>query len=422
MKIFWSWQSDTDDKTGRHFVRRCLSDAIKVLKVPEELEEPTLRNTREEMHLDHGRQGVSGSPDLAPTIFKKIAAASVFVCDVTLVAENEVVEADNSKRKKRLINSNVGIEYGYAIHRLTDERVLMVQNRHFGDRNELPFDLRHKAGPIQYSLAPGASKDEIRKVSAELTGQLVVALRPYLRMGAVDAEMPTFEETPATWSPAAFWKRGETLARFGEQSEWGLSPQGTDRYVYSFDDPAAFYLRVIPTRPLLQELRLADILAQVNGRHVLVATRVSRGAFPDHNAYGAICFEPHGTSTTPTAFTQLFQNGEIWGVSSEFIARFSGGTLIQMPNVENIWKAALDNWLDVAEALRVELPIEVEIGAVGIDGMWLPTNRQGGTAGPLRQDQVKIRRVVNMREAAASVIDEFVALLWDRAGADPRRH
>jgi hypothetical protein len=34
MKIFWSWQSDTSGKTGRHFVREALMDAIKQLKVP----------------------------------------------------------------------------------------------------------------------------------------------------------------------------------------------------------------------------------------------------------------------------------------------------------------------------------------------------------------------------------------------------
>lgn len=71
MKVFWSWQSDTPGKTGRHFVRDVLADAIKALKEPEDIEEPTKRVSREALHLDHDRQGVPGSPDLAPTSFPR---------------------------------------------------------------------------------------------------------------------------------------------------------------------------------------------------------------------------------------------------------------------------------------------------------------------------------------------------------------
>jgi hypothetical protein len=39
-------------------------------------------------------------------------------------------------------------------------------------------------------------------------------------------------------------------------------------------------------------------------------------SWPSRNGYGVIAFEPHGTATTPVAFTQLFRNGEIWGVTA----------------------------------------------------------------------------------------------------------
>jgi hypothetical protein len=84
MKIFWSWQSDTPGKVGRHFVRDALRLAIDALKQAPDVEEPTAAETRESIHLDHDRQGVTGSPDLARTIFEKIDAAAVFVADVTL--------------------------------------------------------------------------------------------------------------------------------------------------------------------------------------------------------------------------------------------------------------------------------------------------------------------------------------------------
>ena len=92
----------------------------------------------------------------------------------------------------------------------------MVQNVHCGEREELPFDLKHKAGPIQYRLAPDASKEEIAAERAKLRGKLVEALRPYLSMGKVPGE-PTriFEETPCTGNAAFFWTPSDVLVRTG---------------------------------------------------------------------------------------------------------------------------------------------------------------------------------------------------------------
>ena len=144
MKVFWSWQSDTSGRTGRYFVRDALADAIDALKADEDIVEPTEREARDALELDHDRRGVPGSPDLTATIFRKIDEAAVFVADVTSVGKTT---AD-----KRLINSNVAIEFGYAHRSLGDTFILMVQNTHYGEREDLPFDLRHKAGPIQFNL------------------------------------------------------------------------------------------------------------------------------------------------------------------------------------------------------------------------------------------------------------------------------
>jgi hypothetical protein len=421
MKVFWSWQSDTDGKTGRHFVRHCLADAIKGLNQPEDVDEPTTRPTREEIHLDHDRQGVSGSPDLAPTILKKIDAASVFVCDVTLVARYEVEEANGKKRAKAAINSNVAIEYGYALHKLTDEFILMVQNTHFGSRDDLPFDLKHKAGPIQYELAPRASKAERSKAAADLTRTLVQYLKPFLNKSPPGTDRPHFEETPTTWSPAAYWSRGETLARYGEDfSHWNL-PDRNERVEYSFDTQTAFYLRLIPTKPLAEELRDAQLMELVNARKVRLLTRTAGGWLRDRNAYGAIAFEPHGSSTTPMAFTQLLNNGEIWGVTAEFVTELRTGNLIQMPNVPNISLAVLQNWFEVASHLGVEYPMTVEIGCVGIKGFYLPTNRQGGVAGPIHRNDLLLRAEFASPGPAVDFVQEFVGKLRDYAGGWPDR-
>lgn len=166
MKVFWSWQSDTPGKIGRHFVREALEQAIAELNSSDELSE-----AMREISLDHDRKGVPGSPDLANTILEKIAASDVFVADVTAVG------TAGQDSDKRLINSNVAIELGYALHALSDRRLIMVMNEAYGSREDLPFDLRHKAGPIIFDLGPQASNVEIKKIGASLAAEIKIALK-----------------------------------------------------------------------------------------------------------------------------------------------------------------------------------------------------------------------------------------------------
>ncbi len=83
-----------------------------------------VRTGHEALHLDQDIQGVTGSPDLARTIFNKVEAAEVVVADVTIVGATGA--------QKKLINSNVAIELGYALHARTDQNVLLVLNQHYG--------------------------------------------------------------------------------------------------------------------------------------------------------------------------------------------------------------------------------------------------------------------------------------------------
>src|ERR1700756_3018793 len=174
MKVFWSWQSDTPGKIGRHFVRDALTAAIEQLKQTAEIEEPTAREARSAMHLDQDRKGIPGSPDLARVILEKIEQSAVFVADVTPVGIT-TTQTEEAQRKK-IINPNVAIELGYALHALGDRALLMVMNEHYGGRADLPFDLQSKAGPIMFDLAPDADRKTITTVSRQLASQLAEAL------------------------------------------------------------------------------------------------------------------------------------------------------------------------------------------------------------------------------------------------------
>lgn len=400
MKIFWSWQSDTPGRTGRHFVRAALLLAIERLKQARDVGEPTAAESRERLHLDQDRQGISGSPDLASTIFEKIERSAVFVADVTLVGGSD-------GGSKRLMNSNVAIEYGHAHHALGSEAILMVQNTHYGNRDALPFDLKHKAGPIQFSLAPGAEKAEIEAEQKKLVSQLVVALRPYLERATAQTGAP-FQEATSTTSPALFFNVAEVLGRVGTGTE--------DEIEYRFGETSVFYLRVMPAaaRPPLKQTQLMDIASR-HRPDVLSPYRYN--GHLDRNRHGVVAVEPSGTATTSRSVTQLFGTGEIWGISTHFFSTSRGRPLIPMTKLENIYRRALSNYCEILSVgMGISAPYTIVLGAVGLQDAYVGIDNSA--EGPIHTDSIEVRRILHALgiEAQEAVVRDFVDAILDLAG------
>ena len=243
MKIFWSWQSDTPGKIGRYLIRDALKGAVDQIKQTPDIEEPA----REDLHLDHDIQGVTGSPDLVRTIFDKIDQSAIVVADVTLVGNVNTSGADGATAAgKKLINSNVAIELGYALRALTDRNVLLVFNEHYGKHEDLPFDLRHKGGSIVFNLAPDADKRLIEEQKKKLKDWFVSSLKPYVQKSHVSPGL--FQETPSTFSKASYFQKGEILARAGTR--------GWDEITFSYDTETLCYFRLIPISPRARRHRI----------------------------------------------------------------------------------------------------------------------------------------------------------------------
>ncbi|MDB6095539.1 MAG: hypothetical protein JWM32_3101 [Verrucomicrobia bacterium] len=156
--IFFSWQSDTAKETNhRAFIRRCLELATKELNASVEIDDA--------LRVDAGMEGIPGTPEVAAAIFEKIAAASFFVADVTLVATG------NFSPERRQPNSNVSIEMGFAAGVLGWDRVICIMDAAYGKPEHLPFDHRNRRFPITYS-----SRDEPAPAKLKLTKALTSAL------------------------------------------------------------------------------------------------------------------------------------------------------------------------------------------------------------------------------------------------------
>ncbi len=434
MKIFWSWQADTDGKTGRHFVRDALTEAVERLKQPDaSVEEPHERDLREAIHLDHDRKGVSGTPSIAEVIFGKIDQTQIFVADVTPVASLKRLQpSDGEPPEKKVINSNVAIEYGYAVRAVGDKLILLVQNTHYGNRGDLPFDLKHKGSPIQYELAPGATKAEITAEKTKLTGELVVALRACMTtLARSHATAAKFDEKkPRDGNRAFFWQPGEVLARYGTRHPFGLKHIEDDVYEYRFESHQALYLRLIPGVPRFEQFtfdRLVSIVDQQRAVRVMTSTPLS--GMPSRNSYGAIYYQSSGDNLTPVAFTQLHSNGEIWSVTRDCWRSLPDMEAVSMPAVESTLCHSLQSFVDVMQrCLGTAPPYEVEIGMVGLRGTCLVHPSRPGNlrvygpncSDPIQSDPAPVRQVLNDPDIAAQhdVVRAFLRRVYALAALD----
>jgi hypothetical protein len=243
---------------------------------------------------------VPGSPDLARIILEKIANCDVFVADVTPVGS---VEGDPNKR---LINSNVAIELGYALGAVSDRAMLMVLNEAYGTRDQLPFDLKHKAGPITYNLPGDATKEQLASERAKLVAVLRIALGEMVVTHAKGLHHPFVEAEAADDNPGRYFSSAEALALRREQHLTCLS----DHFLY---------VRVIPSKaqPEISRVEALQLCRDLSP----LEHRVSGRSF-ESNRYGAITFE----SAEGQIFSacQLFKTRELWGFNAYYLSQHNG--------------------------------------------------------------------------------------------------
>jgi hypothetical protein len=429
MKIFWSWQSDTDGKTGRNFVLGCLKAAVAELRQTDEIYDPPEQEIRSALEVDRDRQGVMGHPGLADTIFDKIASAAVFVADMTLVAEIQTNPTpDNLDGIKKLINSNVAIEYGYAVRALGDKAMLLVMNLHYGPRGKLPFDLSHKVAPCRYTLAPNATRVEINQAAKALTKDFVNALRLHIVRVVAETPVVPFKRLPSFGSAAFFWQPGEVLARYGSEHPFGRSrSEDDDRREYTFSEHNTLYLRLIPATDLGRTFGFTELMSIVSARKVQLMSRGLNIGHTYQNKYGALLYEISGTNLTPPTLTQLHTNGEIWAVASRHWNRNQDIHYIDMKLVEDVLGLCLANSVTVAQdELHIAPPYNVVIGMTGMGGMVLskPIDRLTGYnyqfSPPVHGEGFPMERVLNDNspEAQEAIVHDFLKETFALVGID----
>lgn len=155
IRIFYSWQSDSNPASNKNFIRKALS------KVAGKIEKNNLYTIKN----DEATRDVPGSPPIPLTIMEKINVADIFIADVTTIGKSY-----NGKRM--LPNPNVVFEFGYAVATLGWGRIVLLFNESSEKLEDLPFDYdRNRVTRYTASISPS------EKEMADLIGHLETAVR-----------------------------------------------------------------------------------------------------------------------------------------------------------------------------------------------------------------------------------------------------
>lgn len=358
MKVFWSWQSDLPSNVSRNFVKDALGDAV--AKVASDLS----LSEAERPEVDHDTKDEPGLVEIVSTIFKKIEGASAFVGDVSPVARTE--------KGKLVPNPNVMIELGHALKSLGHEKIILISNAAYGGGPEdLPFDLRHRRGPITYKLRPEDGPSRIASQKSALVAALSDALRSNLGAalsikdaGATFLVHPAAPSDPGTWlAPGEGIDHQSFFQDGGAGSTWQVT-EGPKAYLricplgWSKDKPKR---RAIQDAPA--EFRLSAEGGYSNG---------DGGA----NSLGVVSVGLNGGAPGEVhAVTQWFdKSGEIWGFNSRISGAKSGRSQLSHYFILGFWAKLLKRAIVTLNHFGASVPFRVEAGVTRLGGLhWSPS-------------------------------------------------
>ncbi len=418
MKVFLAWQTDAPARIGRHFLRDAIREALEQLKIQASIVEAE-RLTHHQLAAEDGdfnRQELR-------SLLKEIDESVAMVADVTPLGQVRPLEGGAAVQVRKLIDSDVAFEAGYALHALGERKLIPVFNAHFGWHDDLPPDFRAHGDAIPFTLVPNASRPEIESERRKLVARLVSVLRRSISSAASGTSTIQSVGGPAIAEiqRGTYFRQGEVLARSGRP--------GPSEISYSYTSGGCCFLRLIPLPPLATPLPLARLNKVIERAPLL--SRQPEGALHVSNEHGAITFEPswppsRGPGNLASS-TQLFINGELWSVSQGLISTERGDRpeWIRVPFLsalvtERLYYSHLRALTQFALThLSLSAPWEVECGIAGTRGLHLWVAGQE-TLGPIVQPEVIVRRTLKTASAAEmdDLLLEFFNVLYIAAGSE----
>lgn len=390
MKVFWSWQADLDRRVHQYLVRDALSAACDQLGQDSEVDGP-LRP-----EVDHDTLGMEGTPDIVTGILGKIENAAAFVADMTPIGQtvpSELLQGaseDELPPVKHLQNPNVMSELGYADHAIGQANIILVANRtRYPGPEALPFDWRHRRGPVLYTLADNATAAERRHVTQELAAQFATYLAPILARAAarLPPTPPLLTQTPSEDDPAV-WSGAEDGVTFNE------SLIHDERKTACLEDGPRLYVR-LAVNGWTPQTRQA-VTDRMDQRDIKLFVGTGNGS-SGSNAEGG--FAASGICTTEDAtyasrgITQWFSaSGEIWGADTTTFGKekedpaWHFSYRVPFGYLARFVREAIAG----LRSFKAQGRIEIELGAAGLLASFLPAEHRSQRT-PALADRVSVR-------------------------------
>ncbi|MGT2512280.1 hypothetical protein [Cupriavidus basilensis] len=323
--------------------------------------------------------------------------AEIFVGDVTFVGKTE--------KGKLLPNANVMIELGHAITSIGHERIVLVANKAFGGQPEdLPFDLRHRRGPITYTLKSTATEAQYDAALNKLTKALVEALKMNLgaaieeRAAALQFDLyPSRSDDRSTWLQAGDRVQHQDSMFAAGEREWAVP------------DMPRSYMRLAPANWISKPTRTALL----DGSNSLFALGPWRHGDYGANQYGVVKvgFLGGGDTSEAIGVTQLFnKTGELWGFNSAATFQNESGRkrYLCLDSIACEWDKFLHDALAFFKHFGADGPIRVEAGVVRLKNVYWP-DEIWGAARALEEEvyAVRVHRAWTREEQLSFLADIY---------------
>jgi hypothetical protein len=409
--IFFSWQVDTDPKTGRNLIERALERAVGSIGDDTSVDEAV-----RDLAVDRDTRGVAGTPPIVETIFRKIDAAAAFVPDLTFVGKR--------RDDRPSPNPNVLIEYGWALKSLGHLRIVPMMNTHYGEPTptDMPFDMRHLRNPIQYNCPPDTDEATVKRVKAKLARQIETAIRAVLGSDEYRASLPQPPApTPFPARPAA-----DGRGRFKAADEPIGVARATPPDINLAEAPVTWF-RVMPISDPGRTWPVSELRAAVltNGLHLEPLVRNWSGCnyLRSADGFGVYTTFPNKPGLTLAA-AMVFTTGEIWSADAYMLEAMKSGGRNIVPTIEDEYRRSLKLYADLLLRLGLAPPFRWIAGMENLHGRSIyvppPPGRMSinGSQGSCLEDVVTAEGTYTPDQPVGLALKPFFARLFDVCGVD----
>lgn len=355
------------------------------------------------MDVERIRPGV----DFVDLLQKQVSECSVML---TVIGQHWLNAADD-QGQRRLDDPNdfvrIEIESAFKLHK----RIIPVLVN--DSRMPKPSDLPDTLKPLARIQAIRLTHEKFHSDIEEL----VILLQAEVGKNSKGAQENFVRASPIR-PPAFYFDTGEALASFGFPVE----------QQYRFEAEEVAYIRLSPIH-YQEPIGLAAMTDVFQARKIQPMSK-NIGGLATRNRFGPIIIDPEG-ATTIAGLTQGFPTGELWGLSRKvfmpqpWVDYFHRDTrtVLTIPVItfEQLFIKTLRDYVDAAALLGLAAPYSIELGAVGLENVFLSCpggdSGSGSFEGPILQGTFQ-RLYVSITATPSTlnnVLRAFFAEFYDTA-------